>query len=207
MRSIKKHIALAVLHHFPGREAAILSGVNRHYTALAREKSFAAQSSNPLDKRLGVCAYILALIKTLDEAGVEYDTIRKVCHDAATSYVKPANFIQRALKKLPARLAGTWLANAWFRRLNKKLKTPDHPDGFSAVILTDPLHTHGFGFGFDILECGVCKMFHRHNMDKYTSILCEVDEITSAMAGLKLIRKGTIATGAVKCDFRYQRLG
>lgn len=197
---------IAILHHFPGREAAILSGVNRHYTAMARETSFAAKSSNPLDKRLDVCSYILALIKALDEAGVEYDTIRKVCHDAATSYVKPTNFIQMAFKKLPGKLAGTWLANFFFNRLNEKLKSRKHPDGFAAVILTDPLHTYGFGFGFDILECGVCKMFHRHNMDKYTSILCGVDEITSAMAGLKLIRKGTIAMGAEKCDFRYQKL-
>ena len=35
------------------------------------------------------------------------------------------------------------------------------------------------------------------------SILCEVDEITSALAGLKLVRTGTIANGAKKCDFRF----
>jgi hypothetical protein len=34
-----------------------------------------------------------------------------------------------------------------------------------------------------------------------------VDEITSSLAGLKLIRTGTIALGAKKCDFRYQKLG
>lgn len=58
---------------------------------------------------------------------------------------------------------------------------------------------------FDILECGICKLFKKHNYEKYSSILCEVDEITSRLAGLKLIRTGTIALGAKKCDFRFKK--
>ena len=46
----------------------------------------------------------------------------------------------------------------------------------------------------------------KHNYQKYASILCEVDEITSSLAGLKLIRTGTITNGAKKCDFRFQKL-
>ncbi|MDB5014511.1 MAG: hypothetical protein JWQ25_2713, partial [Daejeonella sp.] len=53
---------------------------------------------------------------------------------------------------------------------------------------------------------GICKLFNKHNYQKYSAILCEVDEITSALAGLELIRKGTIARGATKCDFRFKKL-
>jgi hypothetical protein len=42
--------------------------------------------------------------------------------------------------------------------------------------------------------------------EKYASILCEVDELTSNMAGLQLIRTGTIALGAKKCNFRYKKI-
>ncbi|MFI5156145.1 MAG: L-2-amino-thiazoline-4-carboxylic acid hydrolase [Chitinophagales bacterium] len=41
---------------------------------------------------------------------------------------------------------------------------------------------------------------------KYASILCEVDKVTSGLAGLDLIRTGTIALGAKKCDFRFKKI-
>ncbi|MBL7784508.1 MAG: L-2-amino-thiazoline-4-carboxylic acid hydrolase, partial [Chitinophagales bacterium] len=44
----------------------------------------------------------------------------------------------------------------------------------------------------------MCKLFQKHDYSKYASILCEVDEITSGLAGLQLIRTGTIANGAKK---------
>lgn len=70
-------------------------------------------------------------------------------------------------------------------------------------IITDKKETFGLGYGVDILEYGVCKLFKKHKYEKYSSILCEVDEITSHLAGLKLIRTGTIALGAKTCDFRF----
>jgi hypothetical protein len=57
-----------------------------------------------------------------------------------------------------------------------------------------------------MIECGICKLFEKHNYGKYTSIPCEVDELTSGLAGLKLIRNGTIALGATKCDFSFKIL-
>lgn len=80
-----------------------------------------------------------------------------------------------------------------------------HPDGFRVNMLTDKAETLGFGYGFDIMECGICKLFKKHNYQKYTPILCEVDHITSNLAGLTLIRTGTIANGATTCDFRFKK--
>ena len=58
-------------------------------------------------------------------------------------------------------------------------------------------------FGFDIVECAIVKLFRKHGAGRYVPILCEVDELTSAMAGLELRREGTIANGAARCDFRF----
>jgi hypothetical protein len=91
------------------------------------------------------------------------------------------------------------------REFDKKVSTRAHPDGFVTKIITDKKETLGYGYGFDIIECGICKLFEKHDLKKYASILCEVDHITSGLAGLKLIRSGTIANGAVKCDFRFLR--
>lgn len=205
MRSIKKYIALSVLKHFPDRAGELLTSVHREFELIAPDIAFAATSANPVDRRLEVCAWALALIKSLDAAGMDYALIREVCREVAIAYVQPKNAWQRFLKKVPAKFAGSSLARWFFKRINPRLSRPSHPDGFALEVLTDPEQTHGFGFGFNILECGVCKLFHRHQMNHYTYILCEVDEITSSLAGLSLIRTGTIAQGATHCDFRYQK--
>ncbi|HEY1053826.1 MAG TPA: L-2-amino-thiazoline-4-carboxylic acid hydrolase, partial [Emticicia sp.] len=78
------------------------------------------------------------------------------------------------------------------------------PDGFVAHIITNKKETNGLGYGVDIIECGICKLFKKHNYQKYVSILCEVDKYTTNLAGLSMIRTDTIANGAGKCDFRYK---
>jgi hypothetical protein len=103
-------------------------------------------------------------------------------------------------------LINTWFANWLLKSLSKKVSHNENKQGFVATIITGKKETFGFGFGIDILECGICKLFKQHNFYKYASILCEVDEVTSGLAGLQLIRTGTIANGAHKCDFRYKKL-
>ena len=73
-------------------------------------------------------------------------------------------------------------------------------------MITDKKDTYDLGYGIDILECGICKLFQKHDAAKYASILCEVDKVTSGLAGLELIRTGTIALGATKCDFRFRKI-
>jgi hypothetical protein len=109
------------------------------------------------------------------------------------------------MKRLPSKLVNTWLANGVIPMLNKKFSQRDNPEGFVAKIITDKQETFGIGYGFDILECGICKLYKKHQYEKFASILCEFDEMTSALAGLKLVRTGTIANGAMKCDFRFKK--
>jgi hypothetical protein len=82
----------------------------------------------------------------------------------------------------------TWAGQVLVRSFQKKVSINNNTDGFIANIITDKKETYGFGYGIDILECGICKLFSKHNYEKYSSILCEVDEVTSGLAGLKLIR-------------------
>ena len=77
---------------------------------------------------------------------------------------------------------------------------------FARKLLQIKPETYNLGYGFDIYECGICKLFQKHNAGKYASILCEVDKVTSNLAGLELIRNSTIAYGAEKCDFRFKKI-
>ena len=205
MKSFRKYFTDSVKNHFPEISAEIINEIDGHYKNIAVDTNFAATSKNPIDRRLDFCAYFLALIKTLDGRGESYETIRRICLEVVTEYVKPKNKIHALLKRLPARLINTWLAAILLKAFNKRVSNNENANGFVATIITDKNETYGFGYGVDILECGICKLFKKHNYQKFSSILCEVDEVTSALAGLKLIRTGTIALGAKKCDFRFKK--
>ena len=203
MADYKRYFIATIKKEFPGHADEIITRTEAHYIAISVDTSFAASSRNPIDKRLDFCAYFLALIKTLDEQGKHFETIRKICLEIVTEYIKPKNKLQQILKKLPARLVNTWLASFFLKEFSKKVSKNSNPGGFIATIITDKQETFGLGYGVDILECGICKLFNKHNYQKYSSILCEVDALTSELAGLKLVRNGTIALGAMKCDFRW----
>ena len=205
MRNYRKYFIAGVKKNFPGRPVDIIIKVDAHYKIISADTTFAAKSSNPIDKRLDFCAFFLALIKTLDEQGESFETTRKICLEIVTEYVKPKNKFQQFVKKLPVKLINTWLAPFILKKFHNRVNKNSNPDGFIAKIITDKKETLGLGYGVDILECGICKLFNKHNYQKYASILCEVDALTSDLAGLKLVRKGTIALGAKKCDFRWEK--
>lgn len=206
MAKYRKYFIAGIKKHFPGSSDSIIAKADSHYKIISADTSFAASSANPIDKRLDFSSCFLALIKTLDEQGLDFEATKKICLEIVIEYVRPKNKFQQALKKMPAKLANTWLATFFFKEFNKRVSKNSNPGGFIANIITDKQETLGLGYGVDIIECGIFKLFKKHNYQKYSSILCEVDAITAELAGLKLIRNGTIALGAKKCDFRWERI-
>lgn len=204
MKSFKKYFKQSIEGNYPETSENLILNIEREYDSISRSVAFARKSSNPIDRRLNFSAYFLALVKVLDDQGEGYETIRLISLGIVNEHVKPKSRIHSALKKLPIKLLGNPITKQFLKLLDKKVSVKGHPEGFVARIITDKNETYGLGYGIDILECGICKLFKKHQMERYASILCEVDEITSAMAGLDLIRTGTIANGARKCDFRFK---
>ena len=205
MKGYKKYFAGTIRKRYPETAVNLISELDSHFETISIDTNFAKTSRNPIDRRLDFTSYFLALIKTLENRGESFEAIRSICLEIVTEYVTPRNKFHEFLKRLPPKLANTWLATAFIAKFNKRIGTRSHPAGFVATIITDRKETFGLGYGIDILECGICKLFKKHHYEKYSSILCEVDEITSSLAGLQLVRTGTIALGAKKCDFRFKR--
>lgn len=204
MSDFRKYFVKSIRANYPVKFPEIISLTDINYEHISKDTSFVLTSENPLDKRLDFSSYFLALIKTLDNTGEPFDRIRKICLEIVTDYVQPKNKLQEFFKRLLPKLATTWLGRSLISSFHRKVSVNKNPDGFIANIITDEQETFGLGYGIDIIECGICKLFRKHDLYKYASILCEVDEITSGLAGLKLVRTGTIANGAKKCDFRFQ---
>lgn len=203
--SYKKYFRRSVEAHFPLESERLMTEIEAEYQALEGDIRFARSSNNPLDERLDISAYFLSLIKVLDREGESYERVRQMSLDIARDYVRPKNKLQAMLKRLPVKLIGTTVSRVLLRYLDRRISGRGHPDGFVANIITDKEETYGLGYGVDILECGICKLFAKHDCGRYAAILCEVDYITTSLAGLELVRTGTIATGAETCDFRFKR--
>jgi hypothetical protein len=204
MDDYRKYFRQFVKKNYPNDSDNILAGTERHYNIISRDTAFAKTSKNPIDRRLDFSSYFLALIKTLDEKAETFENIRKICLQITTEYVQPKSKIQEFFKRLLPKMTNTWLGHVLIKAFHKRVSVNTNADGFIANIITDKKETFGLGYGIDIIECGICKLFKKHNYSKYASILCEVDEITSGLAGLQLFRTGTIANGAKKCDFRFK---
>jgi hypothetical protein len=204
MKDYKPYFKQSIERYYQLDAANLIAQVNAEFLVIQSDVAFAATSSNPVDRRLDFAAYFLSLIKVLEKRGEHYDKIREICLEITIAYVQPKNRAEAFLKKLIPKLVGYKITNYFLKIFDSKVSEAGHPDGFVARIITDKNETYSLGYGIDILECGICKLFSKHNAHQYTSILCEVDKITSALAGLELIRHGTIANGAAKCDFRFK---
>ena len=191
--------------NFPEQADKLITETDNNFKQISPDTSFAASSSNPIDKRLDFAAYFLAFIKVLDKQGESFDKIRKVSLEIVIDYVRPKNKFQQLIKRIPAKLISSPVGAFFLKKFNERVSKNSNTDGFIANIITDKKETFGLGYGVDITECGICKLFNKHSFQKYSSILCDVDAVTAELAGLKLIRTGTIALGAKKCDFRWER--
>lgn len=205
MGNYKKYFQKVLKKHFPDRIAVLLANIDATFEVLRPDVQFAKHSTNPIDRRLEFAAYFLAASVQLEQEKVEYEAIRAILLEIAHVYVRPKNKLQLFLKRLPAKLIGSKLGNILLRKFDAKVRAKGHPDGFVAHILTQKEAIPGFIYGFDIVECGICKLFAKHNYQRFAPILCEVDHVTSNLAGLSLTRSGTIANGAAKCDFRFTK--
>jgi len=204
MKDYKPFFRQSIERHYPQDAANLIAQVNAEFLVIQPDVGFAATSQNPIDRRLEFTAYFLSLIKVLEKNGERYDKIREVCLEITIQFVQPRNKLEAFIKRLIPKLVGYKITGYFLKIFDSKISKPGHPDGFVARIITDKNETYGLGYGIDILECGICKLFAKHDLHLYAAILCEVDKITSGLAGLELIRHGTIANGAAKCDFRFK---
>lgn len=205
MRGYRKYFVAGTRKNFPGSSDAIIKETDDNFISISADTHFAASSPNPIDRRLDFAAYFLAFIKTLDRYGESFESIRKVSLQVVLEYVRPKNKFQAMMKKLPAAIIPSPIGALFLKKFKEKVSKNPNADGFIATLITDKDETHGLGYGIDITQCGICKLFSKHNYQKYASILCEVDAVTADLAGLTMIRTGTIALGAKKCDFRWKK--
>jgi hypothetical protein len=204
--NFRKYFKDVLKENYPETFQGIIDDIEKMNDGLAQPLQFALKSNNPMDKRLPFSGYFLAMIQVLEKKEESYDRIKELCLEVAHAYVKPKNRIHKWIKLITPKLIKLPFSSFWLGQMENKIKYRANENGFVGHILTDKTETLGFGYGIDILECGICKLFKNNQAEKYSTILCEVDKLTASMVGLELVRGGTIAQGAHLCDFRFRQI-
>ena len=143
MDDYRKYFIKSLRDNYPSEFDAVIANTDNHYKHISTDTTFAKTSTNPLDKRLDFSSYFLALIKTLDEKGETFDTIRKVCLEIVTDYIQPKSKVQEFFKQLLPKLTNTWFGQTLIKTFHKRVSVNSNADGFIANIITDRQKTFG----------------------------------------------------------------
>ena len=193
-----KHI-LAL--EFPVDADRILGEMHEEFKGLLPRLPYIGGDKNLLTENLVVSAWFLSLYKTLNKRGYGDDFIGDLCYRIAEDFVHKQ---PQWAAKLQGALAGTGLFKSMYRKLSEKSQMREYPGDF-VVQYVEGSGEH-FDYGFDFTECGICKLFQAENTSSFTKHMCRIDYLTTSFNGIELIRTGTIANGAEKCDFRFRKL-
>ncbi|MHB1050710.1 MAG: L-2-amino-thiazoline-4-carboxylic acid hydrolase [Bacteroidota bacterium] len=203
IQRLRSEISTVLCRRFDDRSAVLVESVEKEFLSLRRDIDFARHSKNPMDRRVVIAGLLLALMKILRKNGCDFEAIRAVSLEIAENLVTPKNRFHLFLKHLKTIVVLQPFVQRLLEKKMQAVRNSVEPQGFSVGYVKG--NDNGLLFGIDIHQCGICILFTKHDLGEYATILCEIDYITSAIAGLTLQRTTTIANGGAVCDFRFYR--
>lgn len=203
IRRCRSEISKTLRLRYGGRAAGMIELIEAEFESMRHDIEFIRHSRNPMDRRVAVAALLLALMKVLRNHNFGFDAIRDVSLEVANNLVTPKNRFHLFLKRMQTAAVVRPFVQRLLERKIRAARSFTEPRGFSVGYV--PGNDSGLLFGIDIHQCGICILFAHHGCSDFSKILCEVDYITSAIAGLSLHRSSTIANGGSHCDFRFYR--
>jgi hypothetical protein len=179
---------------FGRHEAArVLKGARREMARLIPQLPDTGGWRNPHTQFIVAAALFLALYRALKVRDCSVDEIGALILQAVERLVcsRPGAAL-RWLNPVQRSLAG-----------GRAFAPPgrQYPDDFVYVFVSGD--GANFDYGFDYLECGICKFLHKQGADELAPYLCRLDYPYARAMGVRLTRTTTIAEGGAKCDFRY----
>jgi hypothetical protein len=190
----------ALSTRFPQDEVErIIQQTQDEFRAMLPRLPYIGGKQNPLTTNLVACSWFLALYRVLQPRGLSDDEIGDLVYGVAEEWVKSA---PRWIGRLQRLLVKTPLLRIMFGRISRQTQQQKYPGDF--VVQFVPGDGRNFDFGLDFTGCAIHKFFQAEQAGHFAKYMCRIDYLTTSYKGIELIRTGTIANGADKCDFRYR---
>jgi hypothetical protein len=180
---------------------AILKGARQKWGALIPQLPDTGGFQNPHTQIIISAALFLTLYRELEVHGQTMDEVGTLILEAVVKmYQSWPGFMMRLLRNIQRKISGDRTA----RQLASISQQRHYPNDFVCVFVEGD--GKNFDYGFDYLECGIWKFFHAQKAEEFVPYMCRLDFAYADAMGQRLMRTGTIASGNVKCDFRYKEL-
>jgi len=180
----------------------IIQQTQDEFRAMLPRLPYIGGKQNPLTTNLVACSWFLALYRVLQPRGLSDDEIGELVYRVAEEWVKSS---PRWIGRVQGLLVKTPLLRIIFGRISRQSQQRKYPGDF--VVHFVPGDGRNFDFGIDFIGCAIHKFFQAEQAGHFAKYMCRIDYLTTSFKGIELIRTGTIANGADKCDFRYRLAG
>lgn len=194
----------ALSTRFPQDEVErIIQQTQDEFRATLPRLPYIGGKQNPLTTNLVACSWFLALYRVLQPRGLSDDEIGELVYRVAEEWVKST---PHWLVRLQGLLIKTPLLRLIFGQISRQTQQRKYPGDFVVHFVPGERRGDGrdFDFGLDFTGCAIHKFFQAEQAGHFAKYMCRIDDLTTSFKGIELIRTGTIANGADKCDFRYR---
>ena len=145
---------------------------------------------------LRIGAYSIALFRSLTDEQIEAEAATELVADAVFVAIRPGRDALTRLGRL--RHHDRLRAAQWSSDLARRFYYTEPGWRMQEVAVDD-------GFGMDITRCVVAEYFDQvGEAELCQRVICHQDVRSAEHHGITLVRSGTLAGGADRCDFRYQ---
>ena len=144
---------------------------------------------------LRIGAYSIALYRSLTDEQIATQPATELVSDAVFAAIRPGRDMLTRLGRLRHR--DRLRAARWSSDLARRFYYAEPGWRIREVAVDD-------GFGMDITRCVIAEYFDQlGEAELCQRVICHQDVRSAEHHGITLVRSGTLAGGADRCDFRY----
>lgn len=156
----------------------------------------------PWTRQLALTALFLAVYKTMTALGRTVEESWEVCSEIIEAQLLS---IPRFMRKIIRNSVFTNRQRATYRK--QALQSQERRYAKGDVFQVIEGDGNAFDYGLDITECAKVQFLKEQDALEFMPYVCLVDKLWAEIFGYGLVRKGTLADGFDRCDFRLKKNG
>jgi len=170
----------------------VIDDASRRFDEMIPGLAYLDAPDHPMASALFGCSATLAVYLALRDRGVDV-------HDFGRAFLEGMTWM---MAKAPERERTEESREALRAAAEASQRDTKRGEFMFEIVAED-----GFDSGMNILSCGICFEFSKHDAMDLVPYMCATDDVVSDRFDEGLRRTGTIALGAHHCDFRYRKGG
>ena len=177
----------------------LVAKAQKEYEKLIPQLPFIGGAKNVMTSFLNNSILALAIMRALEERGLEFREIGKLSYDIVEH--------QSTIEAQEG--AGDQIFQEGYLNILKHVAKESQLRRYPGDWVIEFVEGDGatFDYGYDITECGIYKLFKELGAEHFVPFICLSDYATARASGYGLKRTQILSNGAPVCDFRFSKGG